>query len=75
MIRVITEEGFWISHNRIYIVQGFGDADLQFRNFVVVVLFGGEVEGHGGPPDGVAHAFYGENRAPIKVPVRSLLSG
>ena len=46
MIRVITEEGFWISHNRIYIVQGFGDVGLEF--LVGVVLFGGEVEvGHG----------------------------
>ncbi len=26
----------------------FGDADLEF--LVGVVLFGGEVEGHGGPP-------------------------
>ncbi len=37
MIRVITEEGFWISHNRIYIVQGFGDADLELRDFVVAL--------------------------------------
>ncbi len=37
-----------LSHNRTHIVQGFGNTDLQF--LVEVVLFGGEVEGHGGPP-------------------------
>ncbi len=36
------------SHNRIHIVQRLGNADLEF--LVQVVLFGGEVEGHGGPP-------------------------
>ncbi len=31
--------------------EGLGDADLQLGDFVVVVLFGGEVEtGHGGAP-------------------------
>jgi hypothetical protein len=35
----------WVRHNRIHIVQGFGDADLQF--LIEVVLFGSEVEGHG----------------------------
>ncbi len=33
----------WIRHNRIYVVQGFGNADLQLGNLVEVVLFGGEV--------------------------------
>ncbi len=42
-----------VRHNRIHVVQGFGNADLEFRNFVEVVLFGGEVEGHGGCPVGV----------------------
>ena len=31
-----------------FIIQGFGNAGLEFGDFVVVVLFGGEVEGHGG---------------------------
>ncbi len=36
-----------LSRNRIHIVQGFGNADLEFGDFVEVVLFGGEVEGYG----------------------------
>jgi hypothetical protein len=31
-------------------VQVSGSADLEFRNFVEIVLFGGEVERHGGVP-------------------------
>ncbi len=42
----------WVRHNRIDIVQGFGNADLEFGNFIEVVLFGGEVEaGHDDSPD------------------------
>ncbi len=41
--------GPWVRHNLIYVIQGFGDTDLEF--LVEVVLLGGEVEaGHGGFP-------------------------
>ena len=34
-----------------FVIQGLGDADLQFGDLVEVVLFGGEAERHGGPPN------------------------
>ena len=33
-----------------FVVEGLCDTDLQFGDLVVVVLFGGEVVGHGGYP-------------------------
>ncbi len=29
------------------VIQGFGDTDLEFRDLVEVILFAGEVAGHG----------------------------
>ncbi len=39
--------GFWVGHNRIRVIQRLGDTDLKFGDFVELVLFGGEVVGHG----------------------------
>ena len=41
--------GFWVHQDRLNTIQRLRNADLQFGDFVEVVLFGGEVEtGHGG---------------------------
>ena len=43
-------EGSRVRQDGFCVIQGFCDTDLEFGDFVKIVLFGGEVAGHGGPP-------------------------